>query len=94
MELNCSPVVTLPPLSIGGGLQHLPVLQMHHPEGSPLALCDSCPRSFHLLCMGVEWEELTEGDWACPRCAERKGIPTKRLTVDDVKNRQSTGNGR
>ena len=44
--------------------------------------------------MGVEWEELPEGDWSCPRCAERKGIPTKRLTVDDVKNRQSTGNGR
>ncbi|KAL3155881.1 hypothetical protein ABBQ32_012881 [Trebouxia sp. C0010 RCD-2024] len=69
-------------------------LKMHHPEGSPLALCDSCPRSFHLLCMGVEWEELPEGDWACPRCAERKGIPTKRLTVDDVKNRQAAGNGR
>ncbi len=67
---------------------------MHHPEGSPLALCDTCPRSFHLLCMGLEWEELSEGDWSCPRCAERKGLPTKRLTVDEVKNRQSTGGGR
>ncbi|DBA80639.1 TPA: hypothetical protein ACH3X1_007887 [Trebouxia sp. C0004] len=69
-------------------------LKMHHPEGSPLALCDTCPRSFHLLCMGLEWEELSEGDWSCPRCAERKGLPTKRLTVDQVKNRQSTGGGR
>lgn len=70
------------------------LLQMHHPEGSPLALCDTCPRSFHLLCMGLDWEELSEGDWSCPRCAERKGLPTKRLTVDEVKNRQSTGGGR
>ncbi|KAL0037869.1 hypothetical protein WJX79_002900 [Trebouxia sp. C0005] len=69
-------------------------LKMHHPEGSPLALCDTCPRSFHLLCMGLDWEELSEGDWSCPRCAERKGLPTKRLTVDEVKNRQSTGGGR
>ncbi len=44
--------------------------------------------------MGLEWEELSEGDWSCPRCAERKGLPTKRLTVDEVKNRQSTGAGR
>lgn len=66
-------------------------LQMHHPDNSPLALCDTCPRSFHLLCMGLDWEDLPEGTWSCPRCAERKGIPTKRLTVDDVKNRQSLG---
>ena len=85
---------TPPSFKMAVSCQHLLLTQMHHPEGSPLALCDSCPRSFHLLCMGVEWEELAEGDWACPRCAERKGIPTKRLTVDDVKNRQSTGNGR
>ena len=44
--------------------------------------------------MGLEWEELAEGDWSCPRCAERKGLPTKLLTVDEVKNRQSTGAGR
>ena len=67
---------------------------MQNPQGSPLALCDTCPRSFHLLCMGLEWEELPEGDWSCPRCAERKGLPTKRLTVDEVKNRQSTGGAR
>ena len=67
------------------------VLQTHHPENSPLALCDTCPRSFHLLCMGLDWEDLPEGSWSCPRCAEKKGIPTKRLTVDDVKARQSLG---
>ncbi|KAL4204098.1 hypothetical protein AMTRI_Chr01g130520 [Amborella trichopoda] len=34
--------------------------------GGDLILCDRCPSSFHLSCVGLE--ELPEGKWFCPSC--------------------------
>ena len=42
--------------------------QPYHPTYSPLCLCDFCPRAFHMLCLGLDWGDLPEGEWACPRC--------------------------
>ena len=30
-------------------------LQMHHQQNSPLVLCDTCPRSFHVMCLELEF---------------------------------------
>ena len=57
------------------------------PEGSPLVLCDSCPRAYHLECLrGVDASDLPGGDWACPRCGERRGATLRRLV--DFETRQ------
>ncbi|KAL5716525.1 hypothetical protein ACHQM5_018202 [Ranunculus cassubicifolius] len=34
--------------------------------GGELIICDTCPATFHLGCLGLE--ELPEGDWFCPDC--------------------------
>eukprot|EP00878_Enallax_costatus_P028194 GHUV01030419.1.p1 GENE.GHUV01030419.1~~GHUV01030419.1.p1 ORF type:complete len:245 (-),score=96.88 GHUV01030419.1:108-842(-) len=41
--------------------------ETHHPTWSPLVLCDFCPQAFHIYCLGLDWGELPEADWACPR---------------------------
>uniref|UniRef100_A0A1D1Z861 Chromodomain-helicase-DNA-binding protein 4 n=1 Tax=Anthurium amnicola TaxID=1678845 RepID=A0A1D1Z861_9ARAE len=35
-------------------------------DGGSLVLCDHCPSSFHLACVGLE--EVPEGKWFCPSC--------------------------
>ncbi|MQL80552.1 hypothetical protein Taro_013010 [Colocasia esculenta] len=35
-------------------------------DGGSLVLCDHCPSSFHLFCVGLE--EVPEGKWFCPSC--------------------------
>jgi len=44
----------------------------HHPQNSPLVLCDSCPRSYHLVCLDLKYEELPLREWSCPKCVDRK----------------------
>ncbi|KAL3616178.1 hypothetical protein CASFOL_039568 [Castilleja foliolosa] len=34
--------------------------------GGELVLCDQCPSSFHIRCLGLK--EVPEGDWFCPSC--------------------------
>ncbi|OVA02721.1 GNAT domain [Macleaya cordata] len=34
--------------------------------GGNLLLCDQCPSSFHLSCLGLK--DLPEGNWSCPSC--------------------------
>ncbi|KAL1307979.1 hypothetical protein HN51_049893 [Arachis hypogaea] len=34
--------------------------------GGNLILCDQCPSSFHVTCLGVE--KVPDGDWFCPSC--------------------------
>ncbi|KAL5144655.1 Increased DNA methylation 1 [Glycine soja] len=34
--------------------------------GGELVLCDRCPSSFHLSCLGLE--HVPDGDWFCPAC--------------------------
>jgi hypothetical protein len=41
--------------------------ETYHASFSPLLLCDFCPAAHHLHCLGLEWAELPEGEWACPR---------------------------
>lgn len=38
---------------------------------SPLVLCDYCPRSYHLLCLKLDWSDLPPGEWACPSCSAK-----------------------
>ncbi|KAK4804300.1 hypothetical protein SAY86_004117 [Trapa natans] len=37
--------------------------------GGELVLCDGCPSSFHLSCIGMS--EVPDGDWFCPSCCCR-----------------------
>ena len=57
---------------------HWYALQTHDLEGYPLVLCDNCPRSYHLNCLGVTWSDLPEDEWLCPRCVEKKEKGAKR----------------
>lgn len=41
--------------------------ETYHPSFSPLILCDFCPRAYHIFCLGLDWAELPEAEWACPR---------------------------
>lgn len=41
--------------------------ETYHSSFSPLILCDFCPQAFHIFCLGLDWAELPEGEWACPR---------------------------
>ena len=59
--------------------------QTQHPEASPLVLCDSCPRSYHLSCMGMEWGDLPPGDWACPKCVDRHAAAVRKILDWEVK---------
>ncbi|KAK9860443.1 hypothetical protein WJX84_001872 [Apatococcus fuscideae] len=55
--------------------------KVHHPEASPLLLCDTCPRSFHMACLGLSWHDLPEGEaeWYCPRCIDRHAAASRNL---------------
>ncbi len=64
--------------------------QVHHPEGSPLVLCDGCPRAFHLACMrGVAWADLPSGEWHCPRCTERRGAALRKLADFEARKHEA-----
>ena len=55
------------------------MLQMHHQQNSPLVLCDSCPRSYHVLCLELDFHQLPEeGEWACPKCIEKETKQARR----------------
>ena len=55
------------------------ILQMHHQQNSPLVLCDACPRSFHVMCLELEFAQLPEeGEWACPKCLEKEAKQARR----------------
>lgn len=41
--------------------------ETYHPSYSPLLLCDFCPQAHHVFCLGLDWVDLPEGEWACPR---------------------------
>ena len=32
-----------------------------------------------MACLGLEWAELPEGDWECPKCSDRKDAAVRRL---------------
>lgn len=55
-----------------------PPVQTHHLQGSPMLLCDSCPRGFHMACLELDYEQLPIGDWACPKCELGEAKAAKR----------------
>ena len=64
--------------------------QVHHDEGSPLLLCDTCPRSFHLACVrDAHWGKLPVGDWSCPKCVERHALAVQRLAELETQKRDA-----
>lgn len=63
-------------------------MRVHHAEGSPLVLCDFCPRSFHLRCLEVPDGGLPLGEWACPKCLERQA--TARAKAVGGRSRRTT----
>ena len=40
----------------------------YHPTYSPLVLCDFCPRAHHVYCLDLDWKDLPQHEWACPKC--------------------------
>jgi len=58
-----------------------------HPTLSPLLLCDTCPRSIHLECLGVGWDQLPTGVWCCPWCMEN--VQAAYLRVKDLEARRN-----
>ena len=52
---------------------------MTHGQLSPLLLCDACPRSYHMACLGQGWRDLEEGDWCCPKCADSTQVGVRGL---------------
>ncbi|KAK9821961.1 hypothetical protein WJX81_005263 [Elliptochloris bilobata] len=57
------------------------------PEGTPLVLCDGCPRSFHMACLPLAWGDLPETDWTCPKCVERQKLAVQRLVGQEERRR-------
>ena len=51
--------------------------------GGTLICCDTCPRAFHLDCLGLD--AVPEGDWNCPDCLDkaRDVIDDSELKDDD-----------
>jgi hypothetical protein len=41
--------------------------ETYHQSFSPLLLCDFCPGAYHVYCLGLDWQDLPEGEWACPQ---------------------------
>lgn len=73
---------------------HRVVHHHHHPpEGSksksPLVLCDSCPRSFHLECLGLSYKDLPYGSWRCPKCIEAEQAAVRRLMDLETRKKET-----
>jgi hypothetical protein len=39
--------------------------ETYHSTFSPLVLCDFCPGAYHVCCLGLDWADLPEAEWAC-----------------------------
>jgi hypothetical protein len=39
--------------------------ETYHSSFSPLVLCDFCPGAYHVCCLGMDWADLPEAEWAC-----------------------------
>jgi hypothetical protein len=56
-------------------MANLPVSAYDREGGGALVYCDSCPRSFHLLCLNPPIdgqggkEDIPEGGWYCQECS-------------------------
>ncbi len=64
------------------GLTCPSVPQTTHPELSPLLLCDTCPRAYHMACLGLDWRDLPSDDWCCPKCVDSTQAALRRWAGD------------
>ncbi|KAI4316613.1 hypothetical protein L6164_024578 [Bauhinia variegata] len=66
-------------------VQNDSICSVCHNEGE-LILCDRCPSSFHLSCLGLK--ELPDGDWFCPSCCCKicSHYSCKHVNADSVNN--------
>lgn len=56
-------------------------------EGGNLILCDNCPRSFHLRCLGLKMIDVPEDqDWHCKSCTESLA---KKRQLEEQKRKQA-----
>ncbi|KAH7617532.1 putative Tyrosine-protein kinase BAZ1B [Nannochloris sp. 'desiccata'] len=60
-----------------------------HAELSPLILCDTCPRSYHVACLGLKLSELPTGDWCCPKCVENVQAVLRRVMDLEAKKKEA-----
>ncbi|KAG8834217.1 hypothetical protein FRC17_009363 [Serendipita sp. 399] len=67
-------------------MSHLPVSAADREGGGALVYCDSCPKSFHLLCLDPpidghsKKDEIPDGGWYCRECsAEHDFLTTGRM---------------
>ena len=60
-----------------------------HPERSPLILCDTCPKSFHMDCAGLTWKHLPSGRWCCPRCIDNAQSTLKKVLDMESKKQEA-----
>jgi hypothetical protein len=55
-------------------------MRVYHPAGSPLVLCDFCPKAFHVDCLGgVGLGDLPAEEWGCPKCQEKQAANKQKL---------------
>ena len=54
--------------------------------GGEIILCDTCPRSYHLVCLDPELEDVPEGHWCCPKCAAEGPEKSKETAAEDKKD--------
>lgn len=64
-------------------------MRMYHVGGSPLVLCDFCPKAFHVECLGETLRSLPAGEWGCPKCLERQEANKQKLQDLETKKKEA-----
>lgn len=65
-------------------------MRVYHPSGSPLVLCDYCPKAFHVSCLqGATMADLPAGEWACPKCHEKQAANKQKLEDLAAKHKEA-----
>nr|CCA21504.1 conserved hypothetical protein [Albugo laibachii Nc14] len=55
---------------------------------SQMLLCDGCDQAYHLYCLHPPLTCIPDGDWFCPKCAERKRPEEPQLPVSIEEEKQ------
>ena len=65
-------------------------MRVYHASGSPLVLCDYCPKAFHVSCLDVvAMCDLPALEWACPKCHEKQAANKQKLEDLAVKKKEA-----
>jgi hypothetical protein len=62
-----------------------------HTEASPLVLCDTCPRAYHLACLpnNLSFNDLPAGDWCCPKCVDATQAALRRVMDLETRKKEA-----